>query len=150
MDVAPRILSNTPLTPATDDEDNNVYLKHCRTFHDFHGLYPMYCLFFPCLRVYSIIGVIKLERELSKGMLYVFPKSVRKRAFRLQVKFRKFICWHNHCLEHATIFRNPIPTCLFCGLTEDCCMLSIPSHSAFLCLQFLSSLHPSFFTFVHV
>ena len=35
----------------------------------------------PCLRVYSIIGVIKLERELSKGMLYVFPKSVRKCMF---------------------------------------------------------------------
>ena len=26
-------------------------------------------------------------------------------------------------LEHATIFRNPLPTSLFLGVVEDCCML---------------------------
>ena len=38
----------------------------------------------------------------------------------------KIVETRRHCeedLEHATIFRNPLPTSLFLGVAEHCCML---------------------------
>ena len=40
----------------------------------------------------------------------------------------KTVGTRRHCEEdgeHATIFRNPLPTSRFLGAAEDCCMLSI-------------------------
>ena len=40
----------------------------------------------------------------------------------------KTVGTRRHCEEdgeHATIFRNPLPTSRFLGVAEDCCMLSI-------------------------
>ena len=42
--------------------------------------------------------------------------------------FSKTVETRRHCeedREHATIFRNPLPTSWFLGVAEDCCMLSI-------------------------
>ena len=37
----------------------------------------------------------------------------------------KTVGTRRHCEEHATIFRNPLPTSRFLGVAEDCCVLSI-------------------------
>ena len=57
----------------------------------------------------------------------------------------KTVDTRKHCkvgLRACNNFRNPLPTSLFFGVTEDCCMLSTLPCSAFLYLQFLARCHP--------
>ena len=65
----------------------------------------------------------------------------------------KTVGTRRHCEEdgeHATIFRNPLPTSRFLGVAEDCCMLSILLAVPSCTYSFWHVLHPISFLMIFI
>ena len=76
---------------------------------------------FPLLAYCIITNAYTLLRKMSETSVKII-EGCRDDTVPKTVETRR------HCevdWEHATIFRNPLPTSWFLGVAEDCCMLSI-------------------------